>query len=377
MTFADLGTPCLILDRSKLTANVRRMAERSESLGVPLRPHLKTAKCIEVANLVTQGQPGGITVSTLSEAEFFFSNGINDILYAVGLAPGRLPQVRNLIRRGAQLSVLIDNPDVADVIGRADAANEVEIPVLIEIDCDGHRAGVRPDEPALLDIANRLANGKGSRLAGVLTHAGAAYDCRDTDSIRRMAEQERQAVVDAGSRLRTSGHEAPVISLGSTPTAIFAEQLTGVTELRPGTYVFQDLVMTGLGVCTADDCALSVLTTVIGHQKERNCLIIDAGWMALSRDRGTATQQRDFGYGQICLSNGSVVDDVLVTDANQEHGIVAQSNGKSLDLNEYPIGTLLRILPNHACATAAQHDNYSVVERSDLVIANWQRCHGW
>lgn len=377
MTFADLGTPCLILDRSKLTANVRRMAERSESLGVPLRPHLKTAKCIEVANLVTQGQPGGITVSTLSEAEFFFSNGINDILYAVGLAPGRLPQVRNLIRRGAQLSVLVDNPDVADVIGTADTANEVEIPVLIEIDCDGHRAGVRPDEPALLDIANRLAKGKGSRLAGVLTHAGASYDCRDTDSIRRMAEQERQAVVDAGSRLRTSGHEAPVISLGSTPTAIFAEQLTGVTELRPGTYVFQDLVMTGLGVCTADDCALSVLTTVIGHQKERNCLIIDAGWMALSRDRGTATQQRDFGYGQICLSNGSVVDDVLVTDANQEHGIVAKSKGKSLDLNEYPIGTLLRILPNHACATAAQHDNYSVVERSGLVVANWQRCHGW
>ena len=142
--------------------------------------------------------------------------------------------------------------------------------------------------------------------------------------------------------------------------------------------MFFDLVMAGLGVCSVDDIAVSVLTTVIGHQPARNWLITDAGWMAMSRDRGTSKQRVDQGYGLVCDIDGHPVEDLIMADANQEHGIVARRGGESLDVTRFPIGSQLRILPNHACATAAQHHQYTVVSHaSHRVDAVWQRFSGW
>ncbi|HEY2403238.1 MAG TPA: hypothetical protein VGI23_22990, partial [Steroidobacteraceae bacterium] len=160
------------------------------------------------------------------------------------------------------------------------------------------------------------------------------------------------------------------------PTATFAQNLRGITEVRAGVYMFHDLVMAGLGVCDIDDIALSVLVTVIGHQPERGWIITDGGWMALSRDRGTAKQQ---GYGVVRAVDGRALsDDLIVTSANQEHGIVARADGQRPDFTRYPVGSLLRILPNHACATGAQHSHYNVVEGSNPeVVARWDRINGW
>jgi D-serine deaminase-like pyridoxal phosphate-dependent protein len=141
--------------------------------------------------------------------------------------------------------------------------------------------------------------------------------------------------------------------------------------------MFFDLFMAGLGVCSIDDIALSVLTSVIGHQAERNWIITDAGWMALSRDRGTAKQRVDQGYGVVCDLGGRPIDDLIVADTNQEHGIIAKRNGKPLDMSRFPVGTLLRILPNHACATAAQHPHYQVIAHDPVVEAVWPRFSGW
>ena len=157
-------------------------------------------------------------------------------------------------------------------------------------------------------------------------------------------------------RLRAAGLPCPIVSVGSTPTALSAEDLSGVTEVRAGVYVFFDLFMAGVGVCTLDDIALSVLTTVIGHQPDKGWAIVDAGWMAMSRDRGTQSQRIDQGYGVVCSADGVPIDDYVMTGANQEHGIVARRGGgadAAID-KRFPIGTLLRVLPNHACATGAQ-----------------------
>jgi D-serine deaminase-like pyridoxal phosphate-dependent protein len=158
-----------------------------------------------------------------------------------------------------------------------------------------------------------------------------------------------------------------------------ARSLEGVTELRAGVYMFHDLVMAGLEVCRLEDIALSVLATVICHQAEKGWVITDGGWMALSRDRGTAAQPVDQGYGVVCTEAGEILPDVLVASANQEHGVVAARQGAPrLDVARFPIGARLRVLPNHACATAAQHDGYLVVGADGVgVEAQWPRLNGW
>ena len=166
------------------------------------------------------------------------------------------------------------------------------------------------------------------------------------------------------------------MSVGSTPTATFATTFEGVTEVRVGVYVFQDLVMAGLGVCSVEQLALSVLASVIGHQRDKNQLIIDAGWMAMSRDRGTASQPVDQGYGLVCDVSGEPSGDLIVVDANQEHGIVARRDGGAIDFARHPIGSRLRILPNHACATAAQFGEYQVL-RDGRPVEVWERFGGW
>jgi D-serine deaminase-like pyridoxal phosphate-dependent protein len=224
----------------------------------------------------------------------------------------------------------------------------------------------------LLEVAEAL----GPSLLGVMTHAGESYNCTSVDAIAAMAQREREAVVQSAEALRTFGHACPVVSVGSTPTATFAPSFKGVTEVRTGVYMFHDLVMAGLGVCAIDDIAISVLASVIGHQEERHWIITDAGWMALSRDRGTAKQKVDQGYGLVCNQYGKPVDDLVVVDANQEHGIIARRDAGPIDLARYPVGSLLRILPNHACATAAQHAS-TTCSRTTSRSRSWERFGGW
>ena len=364
MILDELETPALVLDASIMEANIARLRARLAGLGPALRPHVKTAKCAEVAKRCLEGQPGGITVSTLAEAEYFAAQGVRDILYAVGIAPNKLEHVRDLRRRGVDVTVVLDNAEQAKFSS--------EIPCLIEIDCDGHRSGVKPDAPDLVGLARAVQN-----LRGVMTHAGASYNCRSTKAIEEMAEQERRAVVVAAQRLRKEKLPAPVVSVGSTPTAHFARSLEGVTEVRAGVYVFFDLVMAGISVCRVEDIALSVLATVIGHQADKGWAITDAGWMAMSRDRGTAAQPLDQGYGLVCDADGRPLDGVIVSDANQEHGILSHRSGEAARMPKLPVGTMVRILPNHACATGAQHKAYHVVRGSRRIEARWERIGGW
>ena len=374
---ADLPTPCLLLDEGRMMRNIDRLAARAQGLGVALRPHLKTANSPQVAARLLAGGKEPATVSTLAEAEAFAAVGVTDILYAVGIAPQKLARVVALRARGCDLSVILDNMEQAHSVAKASRTAGSRIPALIEIDSDGHRGGLAPDDPAIVAIARHLHE-NGAEMRGVVTHAGESYGVSGRAAHAAFAERERDAVVAAARAVRAAGLPCPIVSVGSTPTAHAAEDLTGVTELRAGVYVFFDLVMAGIGVCTTDDIACSVLTSVIGRNKARGWTLIDAGWMALSRDRGTAALAADQFYGLVCDAAGRVIPDLVVLQANQEHGIVARRPGTKGPVPDLPVGTLLRILPNHACATAAQHGLYHVIpQRPGAPLMEWPRFGGW
>lgn len=376
-TLDELVTPCLVLDADRMERNIARLRTRLDGLVASLRPHLKTAKSVDVARRVMSSPAGPATVSTLREAEQFVAAGVRDIIYAVGITPSKLPQVLRLRAEGADIAVVLDTVEQAQAVAQASREAGTRIPALIEIDCDGHRSGVLPgDRQRLVDIGRALETG--AELRGVLTHAGGSYSARGAEALRQCAEAERRSVVDAASILREEGLACPVVSVGSTPTAHNVTDLTGVTEVRAGVFVFFDLVMAGIGVCQVEDIAVSVLATVIGHQREKGWILIDAGWMAMSQDKGTSRQAVNQGYGLVCDTAGIPYADLIVGDANQEHGIITVRPGSGGVLPNLAIGDRVRILPNHACATSAQHSGYHVVRgTSDRVEAEWPRFRGW
>lgn len=366
-----LRTPALILDRPRLTRNIARMAARAEALGVALRPHLKTAKSAEVARLAAAAGARGITVSTLAEAAYFAERGFRDLLYAVGLAPAKLDDLAALDAR-AGLTILVDSVAAAQAVAAHPAAHRV----LVEIDTGDHRCGIAPGSPEIVAVARAVTASGRSQVAGVLTHAGHSYDARDGESMARIAEAERAGAVQAAEALRAAGFACPVVSVGSTPTATFARDLAGATEMRPGVYMFGDLFQAGIGTCRVDDVAVSVLATVIGHRPAENAVVLDAGALALSKDRSTeAIASGDLGYGQVCDVEGTPLAGVTVVRASQEHGRV--SARERLPLERLPIGARVRVLPNHACITAAAYDVYHVVDGGAEVRAVWDRCRGW
>lgn len=375
--FTALPTPCLLLDEAKMKRNIERLAQHAARLGVSVRPHLKTTKSVEAARYALKDGNGPATVSTLAEAEVFAAAGVTDIVYGVGIGLNKLDRVLALHRAGCRLTVLLDSVVQAEAVAAASRASGIVIPAMIEIDSDGHRSGLTPDDPALIAVGRALHEG-GAELRGVLCHAGESYHAVGREAQAVFAEAERLAVVNSADALRGAGLPCPVVSVGSTPTAHAAKDLTGVTEIRAGVHVFFDLVMAGIEVCKVEDIALSVLTTVIGHQAAKEWVIVDAGWMAMSRDRGTASQTVDQKYGLVCTEAGEVIPDLIMLQTNQEHGVIAVRPGSGGSMPDLPDGTLLRILPNHACATAAQHQRYHVIpEQKDGSLLTWERFGGW
>ena len=378
LTLSTIPTPALILDRDRMDRNIARLKGLMAGHGVTLRPHLKTAKSIDAAQRLFPDGPGPITVSTLAEAEYFASEGgFTDITWAVGLDPAKAVRAARIKASGVDLKVTLDTAEQATALGAAGKAEGACPAAFIEIDCDGHRGGISPGDPLLITVAQALRDA-GVPLAGVLTHAGDSYGLNDPEALAAAAEGERAAAVAAAAALRLAGFDCPIVSVGSTPTAHSARNLAGVNEVRAGVFMFFDLVMNGIGVCTLDDLAISVLATVIGLKPDKGWILIDAGWMALSRDRGTSSQSQDQGYGLVCDMAGRPYGDLVVDAASQEHGIMALRAGSSASLPDLPVGARVRILPNHACATGAQHEGYDVIAGGgEAIIAHWSRMRGW
>lgn len=377
---ADLETPLLLLDEARMQHNIARMQSRMDALGVHFRPHVKTSKCPAVVRRQIAAGARGITASTLKEAERFFAEGVTDILYAVAIVAAKFDHAMRLARQGLNLTLLVESGAAARQLTRHGIEHGHCHAVLIEVDTDGHRSGLAPADPRLLEVAGALTTeaGHGAQLQGVMTHAGSSYDLCTPAALEDMAERERAGCVDAAERLRAAGHACPVVSVGSTPTALSARALAGVTEVRAGVYVFFDLVMAGIGVCSVEQIALSVLCTVIGHRPEAGWIITDGGWMAMSRDRGTQKQGHDHGYGLVCDEDGRAVAELSFGVANQEHGVLQWQGDRAVSLEQrFPLGSRLRIVPNHACATGAQHERYVVLPAAGGPLQQWERFYGW
>ena len=378
MRLEDLPTPALLLDRAALERNCAAMDARARAHGVRLRPHLKTAKSVEVAAVATRGQFGGLTVSTVAEAAYFAAHGWRDLTYAVGIVPGKIPALAALAREhGATIHLIADDARLVRDVDRA-AGGGPPFPLLVELDTGGGRGGVAPDGPDLLPVARAVAGARGLRLTGVLTHAGHSYHAAGVEEIRRIAEAERAGAVLAAERLRADGLPCETVSVGSTPTVAQAQSLAGVTEIRPGVYTFFDLQQAALGVCAEADIALSVLATVIGHNRRSQRVLIDAGALALSKDVSASEFRVNVGYDLVRPVRGGSLDTagLFVAEVHQEHGLIASADGVP-PWDDLPVGTRVRVLPNHACLTAAPFDRYHVDRGDGLAGLTWDKAVGW
>ena len=362
-----LRTPCLVLDKQRLVSNLERMSARARALDVCLRPHIKTAKSVDIACLAV-GEGGPLTVSTLREAEHFAAHGFADLVYAVAIVPDRLDRVARLGAQGARVQLFVENLDAA----RAVVAHPGRFEVLVELDSGEDRTGVQ-DQDTLLAVARLLHGAPNTRLLGVATHGGHSYQARTVQQRVAVAEQERRVAVEAAELLRSAGMPCPVVSVGSTPTAVHARHLDGVTEARPGVYTLGDLFQAGIGSLDLDDIACSVLATVVSHRRSAQRLVIDAGGLALSKDRSTAGWPFDAGYGLLAdAQSGELLEGLRVEGVHQEHGEVTGP----IPWERLPVGARVRVLPNHICMTAAMYDRYHVVE-GGRVGAVWPRVNGW
>jgi len=369
-----LETPRLILDLDRLERNCAAMRARCDALGVALRPHLKTAKSVDVARIATNGA-GGITVSTLKEAEHFASAGYRDILYAATIVPGKLAHAARIMEMGCDLLLVTDSPDVISTASRFATERKITLSFLIEIDCGEHRGGLPAGSPEIVALARAIAAAPGLRLRGVMTHAGHSYGPSDPAGVIPIAAAERDAAVNAAEAIRAAGLPCDIVSIGSTPTVLYADHLRGATEVRAGIYMLWDLAQLSRKVCHIDDIAVSVLTSVIGHNRAGRSLILDAGALALSKDIGANKYLPDAGYGYVCdVRTAARLGKLSVDFVHQEHGTVTLDD--ETWFARLPVGSLVRVLPNHACITCAGYEAFDVV-RGEQVVARFPRVNGW
>ena len=372
----ELDTPCLILDKSLLEKNCFKARKKCLELNTILRPHVKTPKSIEIAKIALDNQEGPITVSTLNEAEYFASAGFKDILYAVCIIPKKLERLNFIQQKySCMIRMVIDSVFVAQEILNYSKLHNANFEILIEIDCGEGRSGLFHQDQKIRDISRVFVENDQTNLIGVLTHAGHSYSTKDKNEILSISNIERAEALASIKNFSNFNKMSPVISVGSTPTMFLASNLDGISEIRAGIYMFWDLAQASRGICKIEEIAISVLASVIGHNHQRKRIIIDAGSLALSKDVSANNFMKEAGYGLVCNPDtGIPFDGLNVSEVHQEHGSI---DLESTDWFEnFPIGSLVRILPNHACLTCAAHERYNVLE-NEQITESWSRTNGW
>jgi D-serine deaminase-like pyridoxal phosphate-dependent protein len=334
-----LDTPALLVDLDRLDGNVRAMADQASLAGLALRPHFKTHKSVEIARRQLAAGAIGITVAKLDEVEALMQDGVDaPILLAFQIvAAPKLERALRLAARG-RLTLAVDSTAGAELLARSAEAVGVGLDVWIEIDSGLDRCGVRPaDAPAL---ARAISGFDSLRLTGMFTHAGQSYGASDVSEVEAIAATEARSVVDAARATRAVGIPVATVSAGSTPTARFLDAGSGLTEMRPGTYVFYDELQVALGTTTPEHCALSVATTVISRPAADRA-VIDAGSKTFGLDRGAHSSSLLKDFGRLEDAAGSLVR------LSEEHGVLQIPEDSPI-----AIGDRIRIVPNHVCSVS-------------------------
>ncbi len=357
---AETETPCLVLDLDILERNLKRMALRMCQLKVGLRPHFKTHKCPEIAEIQGELQAVGFTASTLEEVRHLQDLGHRDVTLAVPLILNKLPRLcADFLQRPGILRLQVDSPEAVTALEAALA--DASLPaahVWLKVDSGYHRAGVAPASDHALELARRLHDSERIRFDGILSHSGHAYDARGRDEVLRVAEEERRVMVDFAERLRAHGIEVPRVSIGSTPAMSVIESLDGITEVRPGNYVFYDYTQVEIGSCEVSNCALTVISSVISSQPGAEHSVIDAGALSLSKDPGPDRIGTSYGRIFSDYERSELEPETRVVSLSQEHGIVNAN---------LAVGTRVRVLPNHSCLVVPNFEHYLAV-RGDRIV---------
>ena len=366
----SVSTPAFLVDRGVVARNCARMREKAAASGVAFRPHVKTHKTVEIGRMQHGGSAGPITVSTLAEAEYFARDGYRDITYGFPLAPSadKLERVAAIGAKIERLSVVLDSERTLHALEEFSTSRGVTFDAFLKVDCGYHRAGVDPNSPDSVRLALALGRSEAVRFQGLLTHAGHSYNAADVEEIRRIAAEESGSLTRFRALLAAEGLGDARRSIGSTPTASVVDRFSECDEVRPGNYVFYDAFQATIGSCRLEDVAVSVLTTVVGSYPDRGSLIVDAGALALSKDTGPSHLIPTFGYGLVC--------DLDLRPLPMRIAALSQEHGKITSDTHVPVGTKLRILPNHSCLTAAMYDAYQIVDRGK-VVDQWKPVRGW
>jgi D-serine deaminase-like pyridoxal phosphate-dependent protein len=334
-----LSTPAVVVDLDVLERNISRMAGRAREAGVRLRPHAKTHKCPEIARWQRAAGAWGLSVAKVGEAEVFADAGFDDLFVAfpvVGEDKGR--RLLALADR-ARLAAGVDSVEGARTLARPFREAGRSLDILLKVDVGYGRVGVLPERA--VEVARRVADVPGVRLRGVFTHAGHGYGAGTRKGVEEIARSEGERLAAAAAAIREAGLPVEEVSVGSTPTADAAMRVEGVTECRPGNYVFHDASQVALGTCGVEDCALTIVATVVSVPAAGRA-VVDAGSKTLSSD---PLRPRPGGYGRL-LGRSSWIEKL-----SEEHGVVAVAEGES-----FRVGERVRILPNHACVVANLHD---------------------
>lgn len=375
MHLNELPTPALLIDFDILQRNLDFMQGRAKSLGVKLRPHIKTHKCLEIGRMQRERGAEGITVSTFYEARQFAAAGFDDITWAFPIPPVYATKVLQLPER-VNLAVVVDSPEAKGHLDKVCRTSGRKLPVWLKVDCGYHRAGVDPRSKQAELLAHSLAESRVLDFRGILSHSGHAYYARSREEILPYAREERDTMLEFADRLRAKGTPVPAISVGSTPAMSVIDDLRGISEMRPGNYVFYDFTQTMIGSCTVADCALTVLASVISHQPGSAHFVTDAGALALSKDTGPTHVKNQMGMGSIFedYDRKRLHAHIELTALSQEHGKVTAQSAHMLE-GKFAVGERVRILEHHSCLTAAQFDRYYVV-KGEEVVDEWKILRG-
>jgi D-serine deaminase-like pyridoxal phosphate-dependent protein len=349
-----LETPRLLVELDRLDRNIERMAGLTADAGVSLRPHAKTHKLLQVADRQIAAGCAGLTVAKLGEAELFVRHGIDDLFVAYPIWGEEKWRRLGDLAADATIRVGADSYEVFEGVARAASSRGLVVPVRIEVDTGFGRCGVQTTEEAR-SLARRMSGLRGIELVGVMSFAGQMYR-EPAGSRREAAVADAARLVAVADDLRSDGFDIREVSIGSTPSAAYIGDMPGVTELRPGTYVFSDRDQAALGWGTLDDCALTILATVVSRPTPTRA-VIDAGTKTLSSDQASSVS----GWGDL---RGH--PDWQLVSLSEEHGVLEVPAG-----GDGPaIGTTVEIIPNHACGALNLHDEVTAV-RGPVVEDVW------
>ena len=359
-----LETPAVVIERSKLDANIALAAKTAGVGGLSLRPHIKTHKSVAIARLQLAAGAVGITSAKSEEAEVFLSNGVRSLTLAHPLiAPVKIARLlRAAAEHESEVRFILDSPVGIDAIAAAAAEFGHVAPVFLKVDVGLGRCGVDPASPCAESLVHTIVRTKSLHFRGLLSHAGHAYAAGKSEGVRRVAKQERETMTGLADCLRRNGIDVPEVSVGSTPTLLAHDGFEGITEIRPGNYVFLDLTQVALGLATLAEVALSVVATVVSCNSSHG--IVDAGSKVLSSDRGPHGSDSLKGFGLAFPLEGTTGEGMPVTRLSEEHGFI-QHGGRSLK-----IGSRMRIFPNHSCVVA-NLSRFMWAINEDGSVENW------